>query len=167
MYKKRVSYLHRTATTTYPCSIPRLGASVGAGRIRLTRSAKVGNFYIFAKKISTMGKKTLFLALTSVIIAVGTLAFIAHQQFYGNAVVQESNLFVSSRIDYKSLCDSLMPKIKHHRAFEVYAKRIDLAQSYKPGHYTLREGMRLYTSTSFPRCRTVAPRHVFKALPYL
>ena len=39
-YRKRVSYLHRTATPTYPCSIPRLGDSVGAGRIRLTRGQK-------------------------------------------------------------------------------------------------------------------------------
>ena len=38
--KKRVSSLYRTATTTYPCSIPRLGDSVGAGRIRLTRAQK-------------------------------------------------------------------------------------------------------------------------------
>ncbi len=35
--KKRVSYLYRTATTAYPCSIPCLGDSAGAGRIRLTR----------------------------------------------------------------------------------------------------------------------------------
>ena len=37
VHKKRVSYLYRTATTTYPCLIPHLGESVGAGRIRLTR----------------------------------------------------------------------------------------------------------------------------------
>ena len=34
--KKRVSYLHRTATTAYPCFLPDLGDSAGAGRIRLT-----------------------------------------------------------------------------------------------------------------------------------
>ena len=38
--KKRVSYLYRTATTAYPCSIPCLGGSAGAGRIRLTRVQK-------------------------------------------------------------------------------------------------------------------------------
>ncbi len=36
-HKKWVSYLYRTATTTYPCCLPTLGDSVGAGRIRLTR----------------------------------------------------------------------------------------------------------------------------------
>jgi len=35
--KKRVSYLYRTATTAYPCCLPTLGDSAGAGRIRLTR----------------------------------------------------------------------------------------------------------------------------------
>jgi hypothetical protein len=39
--KKRVSYLHRTATTIYPCCIPTLGDSTGAGRTRLTLGAKV------------------------------------------------------------------------------------------------------------------------------
>lgn len=40
VHKKRVSYLYRTATTTYPCLIPHLGESVGAGRIRLTPAQK-------------------------------------------------------------------------------------------------------------------------------
>ncbi len=35
---KRASDLHRTATTTYPCSGHGLGDSVGAGRIGLARS---------------------------------------------------------------------------------------------------------------------------------
>ncbi|MCW3112277.1 MAG: hypothetical protein JWR18_673 [Segetibacter sp.] len=39
--KKMASYLHRTATTIYPCCIPALGGSIGAGRIRLA-GAKVG-----------------------------------------------------------------------------------------------------------------------------
>lgn len=50
------SYLHRAATTTYPCYIPVLGDSVGAGRIRLARAANLGkisapdnrnNIYLF------------------------------------------------------------------------------------------------------------------------
>jgi len=34
--KKRASYLHRTATTAYPCFRQDLGDSAGAGRVRLT-----------------------------------------------------------------------------------------------------------------------------------
>jgi len=36
--KKRASYLHRTATTTYPCCVPTLGDSAGAGRIGLAHA---------------------------------------------------------------------------------------------------------------------------------
>ena len=41
--KNLASYSHRAATTTYPCYIPVLGDSVGAGRIRLARGANVGH----------------------------------------------------------------------------------------------------------------------------
>jgi hypothetical protein len=40
---KKASYLHRTATTTYPCYLPALGDSAGAGRIRLA-AAKIRDF---------------------------------------------------------------------------------------------------------------------------
>lgn len=33
--KNRASYSHRTATTTCPCSVPGLGDSAGADRVRL------------------------------------------------------------------------------------------------------------------------------------
>jgi len=32
---KKASYLHRTATTIYPCCVPTLGDSTGAGRVGL------------------------------------------------------------------------------------------------------------------------------------
>lgn len=35
--QKRASYLHRTATTDYPCFRQDLGDSSGAGRVRLAR----------------------------------------------------------------------------------------------------------------------------------
>jgi len=34
-HKKTASYLHRTATTVYPCCVPTLGDSTGAGRVGL------------------------------------------------------------------------------------------------------------------------------------
>lgn len=33
--QKTASYLHRTATTIYPCCVPTLGDSTGAGRVGL------------------------------------------------------------------------------------------------------------------------------------
>lgn len=47
-HKKGASDLCRTATTTYPCCIPALGDSVGAGRTGLTPAAKVVLFFSIA-----------------------------------------------------------------------------------------------------------------------
>jgi len=43
------SDLHRTATTTYPCCVPTLGDSAGAGRVGLA-SANILLFYLFATR---------------------------------------------------------------------------------------------------------------------
>ena len=67
--------------------------------------------------------------------------FVLRQQFYGNAVKTERELFVSSRADYRALVDSLLPELKHHWAFGGYARRINLAETFKPGHYLLERGM--------------------------
>lgn len=39
------------------------------------------------------------------------------------------------------VADSLLPQIKHRRAFDAYARRINLAETFKPGHYVLKHGM--------------------------
>ncbi len=41
--QKMASYLHRTATTVYPCCVPTLGDSTGAGRVGLA-DAKIRRF---------------------------------------------------------------------------------------------------------------------------
>ena len=63
------------------------------------------------------------------------------QQFYGNAVAEEHDLYVSSRAEYGQAVDSLLPRIRHQRAFGAYARRIDLERTFKPGHYVLKPGM--------------------------
>jgi len=35
--QKKASYLHRTATTAYPCCVPTLGDFAGAGRVGLAK----------------------------------------------------------------------------------------------------------------------------------
>ena len=49
--------------------------------------------------------------------------------------------FVSSRACYGELTDSLLPELKHRWAFGVYAKRINLPETFKPGHYEIKPGM--------------------------
>jgi len=43
------SYLHRTASTFYPCCIPALGDSKGAGRVGLA-AAKISNNKCFLQE---------------------------------------------------------------------------------------------------------------------
>ncbi len=45
--QKMASYLHRTATTIYPCCVPTLGDSTGAGRVGLA-DANIQSFNFFA-----------------------------------------------------------------------------------------------------------------------
>lgn len=61
--------------------------------------------------------------------------------FKGNAVVAERELFVGRDTSYEQLLDSLKPSIKHHLAFDLYAERLGLEESYKVGHYVVKDGM--------------------------
>jgi len=54
--KKVASYSHRTATTVYPCCLPTLGDSTGAGRIRLATGSKVINNYTIYFEMFLMKK---------------------------------------------------------------------------------------------------------------
>ncbi|MEG1863989.1 MAG: endolytic transglycosylase MltG [Alistipes sp.] len=88
-----------------------------------------------------MRKKTLLSLLIMGCVVGAAVAFIGIVQFKGNAVPEKYELFVSSRAVYGEVIDSLMPRLKHRTAFRLYAERIDLATSFKPGHYVLSEGM--------------------------
>lgn len=61
--------------------------------------------------------------------------------FKGNAVVAERELFVGRDSSYEQLMDSLKPSLKHHLAFDIYAERLGLEESYKVGHYVVKDGM--------------------------
>lgn len=61
--------------------------------------------------------------------------------FKGNAVVAERELFVGRDSSYEQLIDSLKPSLKHHLAFDLYAERLGLEESYKVGHYVVKDGM--------------------------
>lgn len=88
-----------------------------------------------------MRKKTLLGIVLGVLVLLVVAGVVVQRQFYGNAVGEEYELFVSRRADYGELTDSLMPRLRHRWAFGVYARRIDLEQTYKPGHYELKPGM--------------------------
>ena len=88
-----------------------------------------------------MRKNILLWSLAGALVVVIAAGVIVRWQFYGNAVTEERDLYVSGRAEYTQMVDSLLPRIRHHRAFGAYARRIDLEQTFKPGHYVLRPGM--------------------------
>lgn len=88
-----------------------------------------------------MRKKTLLYLFLAALVGALAVVFVGWQQFYGNAVREEASLYVGRGADYRGLTDSLLPKIRHHRAFDFYARRLGLQASFKPGHYLLERGM--------------------------
>ena len=88
-----------------------------------------------------MRKKTFRYILFACLACLLVAGFVLRQQFYGNAVRAGRDLYIGSRADYQSLTDSLLPRLRHHWAFVVYARRINLPETFKPGHYVLEPGM--------------------------
>ena len=88
-----------------------------------------------------MRKKTFRYILFACLACLLVTGFVLRQQFYGNAVRAGRDLYIGSRADYQSLTDSLLPRLRHHWAFGVYARRINLPETFKPGHYVLEPGM--------------------------
>lgn len=88
-----------------------------------------------------MRKKTLLYVFLGCLVVGAAATVVALVQFKGDAVRADRELFVSSRADYTELIDSLLPQLRHPKAFGCYARRIDLANTFKPGHYELRPGM--------------------------
>lgn len=88
-----------------------------------------------------MRKKTLLrIFLAGILLGVAVAVFF-FARFKGGAVRGEYELFVGSHALYSEVEDSLMPRLRHAAAFRLYARRLDLEHTFKPGHYVLRPGM--------------------------
>ena len=62
--------------------------------------------------------------------------------FYGQGgVTEESSLYIYPDADYQAVADSVMPKMKYPWAYRIYAGRLDLPATFKPGHYRLTPDM--------------------------
>lgn len=88
-----------------------------------------------------MRRKSLWITLFAVAALLAAAGFFVHRQFYGNCVRAERDLYISSHAHYRQALDSLLPTIRHHAAFKIYARRLELERSFKPGHYLLQPGM--------------------------
>ena len=92
-------------------------------------------------------KKRLLVVFIAAVAVGATAALVFIFQFFGDAVRERSDLYISARTDYPGLLDSLRPRTDHHWAFDRYAGRLELERSFKPGHYVLdRKSTRLNSS---------------------
>ncbi len=60
--------------------------------------------------------------------------------FKGNAVRNETSIYVGFNDDYATLVEMLEPSLRHKAAFKLYARHLDLEHNFKAGHYALHRG---------------------------
>ena len=71
-------------------------------------------------------KKRLLVVFIAAVAVGATAALVFIFQFFGDAVRERSDLYISARTDYPGLLDSLRPRTDHHWAFDRYAGRLEL-----------------------------------------
>ena len=91
------------------------------------------------KKIirKTYKGKALFLLLCAVVLAV------AYNAFYGNAVREQNTIYINSNSEYDTIRNAVFVSIKSpikQKAFDIYAKRINLQRRIKAGYYKIEKG---------------------------
>lgn len=87
-----------------------------------------------------MKEGILFLFAILLIALVG-MGIFGYAGFKGNAVDELHSIYVYSDADYPSVADSVKNHSRHNWAFDLYAKRIDLSNNLKAGHYILEPQM--------------------------
>ncbi|MEG1612077.1 MAG: endolytic transglycosylase MltG [Alistipes sp.] len=88
-----------------------------------------------------MNLKSFWRVSVAGVVAVVLCVSVAAYLLLGGAVRAERNLYVSARADYATLCDSLLPVLRHKSVFNLLANSVNLSTTFQPGHYALRPGM--------------------------
>ena len=89
-----------------------------------------------------MTKKKLRLPLRIVAMVAGVF-IVLYAAFYGKAVESEKVIYISSTTQYGDIAEELRSSLRsllHRKAFDFYAKRLNLAERLKAGRYLLSEG---------------------------
>lgn len=88
----------------------------------------------------TTKTKYLLAAAAGVAATAAAVALIVANSFYGSNLRDDCELFVRHGSSYDELLDELRPHMRHHLAFGIYARRIELPSTFKAGHYIIRKG---------------------------
>ena len=89
-----------------------------------------------------MTKKNLRLPLRIAAMVAGVF-IVLYAAFYGKAVESEKVICISSTTQYGDIAEELRSSLRsllHRKAFDFYAKRLNLAERLKAGRYLLSEG---------------------------
>lgn len=89
-----------------------------------------------------MTKKNLRLPLRIAAMVAGVF-IVLYAAFYGKAVDKEKVICISSTTQYGDIAEELRSSLRsllHRKAFDFYAKRLNLAERLKAGRYLLSEG---------------------------
>ena len=87
-------------------------------------------------------KKVLKYLICVAAMVVGVV-IILYSAFYGKAVKSESVICIGKATQYSKIVEQLRPALRsklHQRAFDFYAKRLDLEKRYKTGYYLFAKG---------------------------
>lgn len=105
-------------------------------------------------------RKKIIIPLIVVLLALAAAGgWYLYHQLYGGVVGERRDLYISARTDYNGLLDSLR-LTRHRLAFDKYAARLDLRESYKPGHYVLEPGMSVIDVVRMLKLGTQTPVQV-------
>lgn len=86
-------------------------------------------------------KKTLISIIVVLLLAGGAAGVAGYIGFKGSAVDSSHSIFVRPTDAYSTIVDSVAAHSRHHWAFDLYAKHLDLENTIKPGHYVIEPGM--------------------------
>ena len=81
--------------------------------------------------------------LLRVAAMVAGVVIVLYSAFYGKAVKNEQVIYINNATQYSEIVEQLRPALRsklHQRAFDFYAKRLDLEKRYKTGYYLFAKG---------------------------
>ena len=87
-----------------------------------------------------MRKKIIWIMLLVALI-LGVISYIVYNMFYGSAVEHSYTVVLAKGESYSVMIDKVKANMNYHTAFDLYADRINLDKTIKPGTYTIEKGM--------------------------
>lgn len=85
--------------------------------------------------------KKVIIILSLLMIIVGGIGLYLYNLLHDSAVKNRIHLYISDDTTYEEISKQILSVVSEPRAFEYYAKKQDLATSFKTGHYVIDKDM--------------------------